>query len=87
MPVKYKVLILPVVIRKDFRKIPKNDIQRVMDKIKSLEINPRPVWAIKLSSREEYRGRQGLYRILYVIDDGVKIVQITKVRHRKDVYK
>lgn len=87
MPASYRVLILPVVIKKDFRKIPKNDTQKIMDKIKSLGTNPRPIWAIKLSSREEYRGRQGAYRILYVIDDGVKIVQVTKVRHRKEVYK
>jgi len=63
------------------------DVQKIMDKIKSLTTNPRPTWAIKLSSREEYRGRQGVYRILYVIDDGIKIVQVTKVRHRKDVYR
>jgi len=85
--VNYKVVILPIVIRKDLKRIPKSDVQRIMDKIKSLAINPRPAWALKLSSREEYRGRQGVYRILYVIDDGIKIVQVTKVRHRKDVYR
>jgi len=69
------------------KRIPKTDVQRIMDKIKSLAINPRPTWAIKLSAREEYRGRQGVYRILYVIDDGIKIVQITKVKHRKNVYR
>jgi mRNA interferase RelE/StbE len=58
-----------------------------MDKIKSLADNPRPTWSMKLSSREEYGGRQGVYRILYVIDDGIKIVEVTKVRHRKDVYR
>ncbi len=86
MPDLYKFEILPIVIRKDFKKIPKTDVQRIMVRIKSLETNPRPAWSKKLSSREEYRGRQGVYRILYVIDDGIKIVQVTKVRHRKDVY-
>lgn len=87
MPDLYKVEILPVVIRKDFKKNPKTDIERIIIKIKSLSENPRPSWSKKLSSREEYRGRQGVYRILYVIDDGVRIVQVIKVRHRKDVYK
>ena len=86
MAAAYKVQILPTVIRKDFKNIPKADVRRIMHKIKSLEINPRPQWSKKLSGREEYRGRQGAYRILYLIDDGVKIVQVTKVRHRKDVY-
>lgn len=87
MKALYKVQILPIVIKKDFRKIPKNDVQRIMNKIKSLGNEPRPSWSKKLSAREEFRGRQGLYRILYVIDDGVKIVQVTKFRHRKDVYR
>lgn len=57
-----------------------------MTKIKHLETNPRPSWSKKLSGREEYRGRQGNYRILYVIEDTIEIVEITKVSHRKDVY-
>ena len=82
----YKVLILPRVIRKDLVNVPKKDIERIMDRIKSLGINPRPVWSKKLSGREEYRARQGSYRILYVIDDDIKIVQVTKVGYRKSVY-
>ena len=87
MPDLYKIEILSIVIKKDFKKIPKADVKRVMDKIKTLGVNPRPSWSKKLSAREEYRGRQGTYRILYVIDDGIKVVQVTKVRHRRDVYR
>lgn len=83
---RYKVQILPSVVRKDFVKIPKQDVRRIMDRIKSLGDNPRPIWAKKLSSREEYRGRQGNYRILYVIEDNIQIVAVTKVGHRKHVY-
>ena len=82
----YKVTLLPGVVRKDLPKLSKKDAQRVMDKIRLLGTNPRPSWATKLSGREEYRARQGSYRILYVIEDTVKIVQVTKVRHRSNVY-
>jgi len=82
----YKVTLLPSVVRKDLPKLPRKDAKRAMDKIKLLETNPRPTWATKLSGREEYRARQGNYRILYVIEDTVKIVQVTKVRHRSNVY-
>ncbi|MEX1014142.1 MAG: type II toxin-antitoxin system RelE/ParE family toxin [Candidatus Paceibacterota bacterium] len=85
--VLYKVLILPVVIDKDLKKIPKNDIRKIMSKIKTLEKNPRPNWSKKLSGREEYRARSGNYRILYVIDESIKILQIIKIKHRKSVYK
>jgi len=57
-----------------------------MDRIKLLGDNPRPGWSKKLSGREEYRARQGNYRILYVIEETVKIVQITKVGHGRNVY-
>ncbi len=84
--VKYSVQILPSVVRHDLIKLPKNEVTRIMVRIKSLESDPRPIWSKKLSAREEYRARQGNYRILYVIEDTVKIVQITKVGHRRNVY-
>ena len=53
-----------------------------MQRIKLLGENSRPIWSKKLSGRDEYRARQGNYRILYVIEEQVKIVQVTKVGHR-----
>jgi mRNA interferase RelE/StbE len=82
----YSVQILPSVIRKDLVKLPKADIQKIMKRIESLGENPRPTWSKKLSGREEYRARQGNYRILYVIEDQIKIVQVTKVGHRRNIY-
>lgn len=83
---KYKVSILPSVIYKDLSRVPVKDSARIMARIKSLTDNPRPLWSKKLSGREEYRARCGHYRILYIIDDGVKIVNVTKVGHRKNNY-
>jgi mRNA interferase RelE/StbE len=83
---RYKVQILPSVIREDLVKVPKNDVQKIMARIKQLESNPRPQWSKKLSSREEYRARQGNYRILYIIEDQIKIVQVTNVGHRRNIY-
>lgn len=82
----YSVQILPSVIRKDLAKLPKDDVRKVMERIKSLGENPRPTWSKKLSGREEYRARQGSYRILYVIEEQIRIVQVTKVGHRRNVY-
>ena len=83
---QYRVQILPSVIRKDLRKLPPKDVEKIMDRIKLLEDNPRPTWSKKLSGREEYRARHGNYRILYVIEDTIKIVQVTKVGHRRNIY-
>ena len=83
----YDVRILPSVIRKDLSHVPPRDVQKIMSRIKSLEINPRPKWSKKMSGREEYRGRQGNYRILYVIEDTITVVTVTKVGHRKNIYR
>jgi mRNA interferase RelE/StbE len=84
--VSYRVQILPSVIRKDLVKLPKNDVRKIMERINYLGSNPRTAWSKKLSGREEYRARHGNYRILYVIEDTVKIVQVTKVGHRRNIY-
>ena len=66
--------------------MPKSDVQKIMSRIKQLGDNPRPTWSKKLSGREEYRARQGNYRILYIVKDGVQIVLVTKVGHRRNIY-
>ena len=43
--------------------------------------------AQKLSGQERYRIRQGVYRIIYEIEDSRLVVLIVKVGHRRDVYR
>ncbi len=52
---------------KDFKSIPKTQLQNILEKIKSLSINPRQNGSQKPSSQERYRLRQGCYLILYSI--------------------
>jgi mRNA interferase RelE/StbE len=83
---KYKITFKKSVA-KDLRVIPKNDIQKILSKINSLSENPRGEGCIKLSGKENYRVRQGLYRIIYEIKDGLLVVNVVKVAHRSHVYK
>ena len=48
---------------------------------------PRPMGCEKLSVQEQYRIRQGDYRIVYEIDDPSRIINVVKVSHRRDVYR
>jgi len=82
---KYKITFKKSVA-KDLRVIPKNDIQKILSKIDSLSENPRGEGCIKLSAKESYRVRQGLYRIVYEIKDGLLVVNVIKVAHRSQVY-
>jgi mRNA interferase RelE/StbE len=72
---------------KEIEKLPGNEIKKVLNKIKELSQNPRPIGCKKLSKEEKYRIRQGNYRILYQVKDDLLIVFVVKVAHRKDVYR
>jgi mRNA interferase RelE/StbE len=72
---------------KDLKRIPKKDLQTILEKIKGLADGPRPVGCEKLTGRDRYRLRQGRYRIVYSIQDKALTVWIVKVGHRKDVYR
>ncbi len=70
-------------VQKDFESIPKKDLKRIIVAIESLADNPRPPQSKKLSGLEQYRLRQGNYRILYYIQDNRLIVFVVAVGHRK----
>ncbi len=74
-------------VAKDFRSIPNQDVKRILKRINSLRDNPRAEGSIKLSGQERYRVRQGVYRIVYEIQDTELIVLVVKVAHRSEVYK
>ncbi|MFZ5861290.1 MAG: type II toxin-antitoxin system RelE family toxin [Nitrospirota bacterium] len=60
---------------------------KVVDQLLSLKFNPRPVTGKKLQGREGYRVRVGDYRMLYVIDDAERRVEIASAAHRNAVYR
>ena len=72
---------------KEMDKLPAAVHARISDKILSLEDNPRPKGARKLSDQEEYRLRVGNYRILYTVSDKDSVVTIFAVGHRREVYR
>ncbi len=74
-------------VEKDFRTIPKKDLQKILFRIEALATDPKPPGCEKLTGQERYRIRQGLYRIIYSIHDKELTVWVVKVGHRKDVYR
>jgi mRNA interferase RelE/StbE len=72
---------------KDFEKITKEDLQRILMRIEMLSQDPRPPGCEKLIGENNYRLRQGRYRIIYSIQDDEHTVWVVKVGHRKDIYR
>lgn len=74
-------------VQKDFDTTPKKDLRIILNRIKALAENPRPVGCEKLTGQERYRLRQGRYRIVYSIQDDALTVWVVKVGHRKHIYR
>lgn len=72
---------------KALRAIPQEDVRRVVARMEALSDDPRPPGSEKLSAREQYRIRQGDYRIMYTIDDRARIVDVVRIAHRGDAYR
>lgn len=83
---KYNLIFKKSVL-KDLRSIPRKDVARIIRCLDKLMNDPRPTGSEKLSGQERYRIRQGLYRIIYEINDDVLMVVVVKVGHRREVYR
>lgn len=82
----YKVYI-KASAKKELENLPQNDLSKIVEKIKSLSITPRPAGYEKLSAEDKYRIRFRNYRIVYSIEDEKLIFSVVKIGHRKDTYK
>ncbi len=74
-------------VEKDFAGIPKSDLKKILQRIKTLAEDPRPSGCEKLTGQDRYRVRQGRYRILYSIQDQELTVWVVKIGQRKDIYR
>lgn len=74
---------------KEIQALPKQEIPKIIGKIEELAENPRPAGCKKLAGTPEklWRIRSGNYRIVYAIEDKVKIVEVRSVGDRKQIYK
>ncbi len=74
--------------RKDVRSLPRQEVARVIEAVGQLATDPLPHGSQKLSGSERtYRIRVGDYRVIYEVLTESHIVEIQRVRHRKDVYR
>ncbi len=73
---------------RDLERLPAQIVQRVLNAIHELGNNPRPHGCRKIvGSESTYRIRVGEYRVVYEVDDQQRLVLVTRIRHRKDVYR
>ena len=74
--------------RKDIRSLPRQEVARVVEAVGALAKDPLPHGSHKLAGSERtYRIRVGDYRVVYEVFSDARIVEVQRVRHRKDVYR
>ena len=85
---EYTVVYLQSVVWEDIPELPraaKKDIKLAIEK--KLKVNPiafgKP---LQYSLKNNRRLRVGDYRVIFTLDEGRKVVTITKIGDRKDVY-
>ena len=60
---------------------------RIDHRILALADQPRPAGCKKLRGfKDQWRIRIGDWRVVYIIDHAAKLVRITRIAHRREVY-
>jgi mRNA interferase RelE/StbE len=83
--VTYRIELRPAALRA-LRKIDRHDRPRIQAAIALLAQDPRPPGARALQGRGGLRVRVGDYRIIYTVNDGVLLIVVVTLGHRRDVY-
>ena len=72
---------------KELRDLPLKVIARIIPSLEHLATTPGPPRCKKLKGgTNEWRIRIGDFRIVYVIDDKARTVDVTRIAHRREVY-
>jgi mRNA interferase RelE/StbE len=80
-------LLLTHMAGKDLDALESGIFSRIQKKLDSLKENPRTIGCTKLTNTEVYRVRVGSCRIIYEIDDKLKEITVSRVKHRKEAYR
>lgn len=73
--------------RRELEALDSSIILRILSKIETLAVHPRPHGSKKLSGEKHlWRIRIGDYRVIYSVLDRERRIDITAVRHRREAY-
>jgi mRNA interferase RelE/StbE len=72
---------------KELGALPAKIHDRIVTVLLSLKDDPFPRNAKKLHGREGVRVRVGDYRVLYIVDDADKRIDVISIADRKDAYR
>jgi len=76
------------VAQQDLKRLSPEYFHKIISAIKALAENPRPRGCRKLfGSKNDWRIRVGDYRIIYEVDDKHRVINVMRLRHRREAYR
>jgi len=74
--------------KKELKKIDKVEIPKIINEIKKLSLEPYPTNHKKILGTEHiFRIKIGNYRVIYSIENQQLVIEVIRVRHRKEAYR
>ena len=74
--------------RRELETLDASVVRRVIPKVEGLAQDPKPSGSRKLQGAQNlWRIRIGDYRVIYSVDDRQRVVDIVRIRHRREVYR
>jgi mRNA interferase RelE/StbE len=74
--------------RRELERLEAGVARRIISRVEALAKDPRPHGCVKLQGAADlWRIRVGDYRVIYLLDDDARLVDIRVVRHRSDAYR
>ena len=73
---------------RELKRLDRQVVPRIVAAVESLTTQPLPVGVSKLQGTQRtYRIRVGNYRVIYELYESRLVVEVVRVRHRKDAYR
>ena len=74
--------------RKELQALDRDVAGRILKRIEALTREPRPSGCKKLEGTDNlWRIRVGDWRVVYAVDDTRSLVEVSVIRHRREVYR
>jgi mRNA interferase RelE/StbE len=74
--------------RKELQALDRSVSARILKRIEALTRQPRPSGCKKLEGTDNlWRIRVGDWRVVYAVDDTRSLVEVSVIRHRREVYR
>ena len=74
--------------RRELEALDRTVVARILSRIEGLAQEPRPPGARKLRGEQQlWRIRVGDYRVVYSVDYRQRVVDVVRVRHRREAYR